>query len=192
MPATPRRSSCTSRRRSSGSGCPVRGAWLHALPRGGELRPVHRPPSKTAIKNFAVDTVASGDFVVLYYTAHGVRDGDRFYLQTHDSKPRESWTSPRSPRRISRASWRKTRRAAQVLVILDTCYSGAGSAELMQIANHIAVTQPKGPGLFVIASARPKEEAQAGRALRRARSGPRQPPAGAWAAAGRRSSRWTT
>ena len=47
-------------------------------------------------------------------------------------------------------------------MILDACYAAAGAADVAQIANRLTVALGGGPGVFVVAAARPKQEAEQG------------------------------
>jgi hypothetical protein len=47
-------------------------------------------------------------------------------------------------------------------VIIDACYAGAGASEFAQIANRLTVALAGGPAVFILAAARPKQEADQG------------------------------
>ena len=101
------------------------------------------------------------DFVVAYYTGHGARDEERFYLLTHNSVLSDLDGTALPAEDLARALT-KDSKAAQVLVILDACYAGAGAADFAQIANRLASILQAGPGVFVVAAARSKQEAEQG------------------------------
>src|SRR5262245_13202155 len=102
-----------------------------------------------------------GDLVVAYYTGHGVRDAERFYLLTHDSTDSDLDGTALPAEELARALT-KDSKASQVLVVLDACYAGAGAAEFAQIVNRLTATLGGGPAVFVVAAARPKQEAEQG------------------------------
>jgi WD40 repeat protein len=102
-----------------------------------------------------------GDVVVAYYTGHGARDLERFYLLTRNSTLSDLDGTALPAEDLARALT-KDSKASQVLVILDACYAGAGAAEFGQIAHRFAAMLGAGPGVFVVAAARPKQEAEQG------------------------------
>lgn len=102
-----------------------------------------------------------GDFVVAYYTGHGAKDQERFYLLTNESDLTELDETALPAEDLARALT-KGSKAAQVLVILDACYAGAGAAEIGETAHRLTAALGQVPGLFVIAAARPKQEAEQG------------------------------
>ncbi len=105
--------------------------------------------------------VQPGDLIVFYYSGHGVRDGESFYLLTCNSQDSLLDSTAVSAEQLAR--WMtKQCKAAQILVILDTCYAGAGAADFARIAGKVCTLMPQGPAVAVIAAARPKEEAQQG------------------------------
>lgn len=106
---------------------------------------------------------AAGGFIVAYYTAHGARETleDRFYLLTRESDPSDLAETALAVEDLWRALCVGSK-ASQVLVILDACYAGAGAAELANVAARLALRSSNCPELFVIAAARPKQEADQG------------------------------
>jgi Caspase domain len=99
--------------------------------------------------------------VVAYYTGHGGRDTERFYLLARDSNPLKLDKTAVSAEDLARALT-KGSKASQVLVILDTCYAGAGAAEFSQVANRLSAIVSGGPAIFILAAARSKQEAEQG------------------------------
>lgn len=97
--------------------------------------------------------------LVGYYTGHGAR-ADRFYLLTHESaaSTQDIHLTSLAAEDLARALAIGTR-AAQFLIILDVCYAGAGAAELMGVLSDLVKTLPTVPGMFVVAAARPRQEA---------------------------------
>lgn len=104
-----------------------------------------------------------GDLIVAYYTGHGAKDEHegRFYVLTRDTESDDLATTALAAEDLARALIINSN-AAQILVILDCCYSGKGTAELAEIADRIAARSAKGPEVYAIAAARPKQEADEG------------------------------
>jgi caspase domain-containing protein len=121
------------------------------------------PESSQLLTLFANVKEASGDqdFVVAYYIGHGAHDEERFYLLTHNSVLSDLDGTALPAEDLARALTKKSK-AAQVLVILDACYAGAGAADVAQIANYLASKIGAGPAVFVVAAARSKQEAKQG------------------------------
>ena len=102
-------------------------------------------------------SAAAGDVLVAYYTSHGVRDQERFYLLTSDSDPKDLDGTAVAAEDLARRLIKKSK-ARQVLIILDMCFAGEG---LMDIANLAArIAGDKDPELYVIAAAGIKQTAQ--------------------------------
>jgi WD40 repeat protein len=105
---------------------------------------------------------AEGNLVVAYYTGHGAKGADRFYLLTRESDYDDLSETALAVEDLARALTEGSK-ASQVLVILDTCYAGAGAADFAQIASRLTIAHGgAGPGVFVIAAARTKQEADQG------------------------------
>jgi len=106
-------------------------------------------------------TLMADDIAVFYYTSHGTHDDDRFYLFTRDSKDGILDTTSLPAEELAR--WiAKNSHAKQFLVILDACFSGHGASDFLTIASKFSnVVGAKG-AFFVIAAARPKQEAAQG------------------------------
>jgi WD40 repeat protein len=103
-----------------------------------------------------------GDLLVAYYTGHGARGADRFYLLTRESDCGDLNETALAAEDLARALIEGSK-AAQVLVILDACYAGAGAADLAQVTSRLTVALGGGgPGVFVLAAARTKQEAEQG------------------------------
>jgi len=102
------------------------------------------------------------DLVVVYYTGHGARDEERFYILSRDSNLSDLDSTALPAEDLARALI-KDSKASQVLVILDACYAGAGAAEFTQITGKLAqIIGGLGPAVFVLAAARSKQEAEQG------------------------------
>jgi WD40 repeat protein len=101
------------------------------------------------------------DLVVAYYTGHGARDTERFYLLARNSTSSDLDGTALPAEDLARALI-KDSKAFQVLVIFDACFAGAGAAEFLEIANRLVKMAGGGPEVFVIAAARSKQEADEG------------------------------
>jgi WD40 repeat protein len=106
------------------------------------------------------ESAQPGDVLVAYYTSHGVRDSDRFYLLTNDSDLSDLDATAVSAEDLARRLVKQSR-AAQVLIILDMCYAGGGMADIAKLAGKLAFTAgDSDPALFVIAASGFKQTAQ--------------------------------
>jgi WD40 repeat protein len=100
----------------------------------------------------------NNDIFAIYYSGHGFRDQERFYLGTRDSIAEELDASAIPAEELMR--WvAKNTRLKQILVVIDTCYSGAGAAECMQVLANLTKNLGGGPLILIIAAARSKDEA---------------------------------
>jgi Caspase domain len=125
-----------------------------------------------------------GGIVVVYWTGHGKPEGDGHFLITKNS-PLNNFAGDNALRTSELGSLAAKSPAEKVLILLDTCYSGAGAGEIANIARTVLATRPAQPGrslaLAVIASAHPLKKAKEAvfcRALTKVLS---QPPAIGWA-----------
>ena len=121
------------------------------------------PESKQELERLFADLKKQSraeDLVVAYYTSHGVRDPERFYLLAHNSALSDLDGTALPAEDLARALT-KGSLASQVLLIIDACYAGAGAAEFAQIANRLAAIGG-GPAVFIVAAARSKQEADQG------------------------------
>jgi WD40 repeat protein len=125
------------------------------------------PESKDAMRDLfsSIKTESRAeDLVVAYYTSHGTedeKDRNRFYLLTRNSDHSDLYGTAYATEELARALILDLK-ASQVLVILDVCYAGAGAVQFTTIASGLAASRPDGPAVFVIAAARPKQEAEQG------------------------------
>ena len=123
-------------------------------------------PKKEAFRESLRDWIRDtdrneSDVIVLYYSGHGDIEGGRHYLLTADSDPEDlldtAVPTEDLARRIASSSVRL------VLLLIDTCYAGSGSADVAKVVSEIrALFSRENTGFFVIAAARPKEEARQG------------------------------
>jgi len=106
----------------------------------------------------------ASDVIVFYYSGHGAVEGSKHYLLTSDSKERY-FVSTALPTELLAEMLVETP-IQQFLVLLDTCYSGKGAGDFSKTAAEIVGPLGSGKGLpsgmYVIAAARPKEEANQG------------------------------
>ncbi|MFF0162352.1 caspase family protein [Streptomyces sp. NPDC005263] len=104
----------------------------------------------------------SSDVLVFYYSGHGSTGLDRrHYLLARDSKPYNLVGTAVATEDLVRMFAGSPVRHA--LIILDTCYAGAGAEDLVAAMRSISGTryaqESSGSGLWYIAATRPKEEA---------------------------------
>jgi WD40 repeat protein len=134
-------------------------------------------PTKDELGNLFHSTPADAEVVIAYYTGHGHVDG-LHYLVTRDSTVRapEFITSSAIPTRELPSllavrdpnSGRWSRPQPYLLIIVDTCFSGAGANQITRDQLSEVVDPDR---TWVLVSARPTEYAQQGAfpaALRRA------------------------
>ncbi|MFI6049017.1 caspase family protein [Streptomyces violascens] len=103
------------------------------------------------------------DIVVLYYAGHGVRaSGGRHYLLCTDSaENRLVSTAIRTDDLALMFADDAVR--ARVLIVLDTCYAGAGTTDIAMVANQLAAGRTTAAGnLWLLAGARARDEAGEG------------------------------
>ncbi|MDX3067610.1 caspase family protein, partial [Streptomyces sp. ND04-05B] len=106
------------------------------------------------------------DLVVIYLSGHGevLEDGHEHVLLMADTDPADvSYTSLPTAELVRALRGTKVRR---LLLILDTCYSGQGGNELASAALERLGAQWRpsttSPGLVVVSSAQPHQQAKAG------------------------------
>ena len=107
----------------------------------------------------------ASDVIVFYYSGHG--DVSRkHYLLTSDSQETNLIGTALPTEAL--AEMLDGSPCQEVLVILDTCYSGQGIGDFSKVAAEVGLGLAKGvrPGIYAIAAARPKGEAVQGAFLR--------------------------
>ncbi|ALO13233.1 Putative WD repeat-containing protein [Streptomyces venezuelae] len=98
------------------------------------------------------------DVVLLYFAGHGVHSVDRHYLLFSDTE-RGLWDGTAL---ASEDFGRPLVRSAvgHLLIVLDTCFAGAGTADITSLAASLARTRsPEPAGRWLMAAARGKERA---------------------------------
>lgn len=135
-----------------------------ALPGLGEYDGAEQIRQK--LRHWATDTaLTSDDIVVLYFAGHGVTaPGDRHYLFCWDSSPDDLAATALATEDLVRILCNGD--LCQLLLVLDTCAGGAGSAEAAALAlQRLVYGTPSGSansGLWFLASARRKDIATDG------------------------------
>ena len=112
---------------------------------------------------FAASDRSPEDLVVVYYTGHGASDERHHYLYGHDTTESGSLAGS-ALRSEDLAEFIASSPVQHALVLLDTCFSGAGAgqaaARAQEFSNSLRVDEQHGSGLLFVASARPKDEAE--------------------------------
>ena len=112
------------------------------------------------------DQRAPSDILVLYFSGHGVSAEDEtHYLYTRDTKEDRLESTAVATERLARTLAGSSVR--QMLVLLDTCYSGEGADDLAAAAIKVVKRRPFDAdeletGLWFVATARHTEEADEG------------------------------
>ncbi|MFD8233276.1 caspase family protein [Streptomyces sp. NPDC059696] len=96
------------------------------------------------------------DIVVLYFAGHGVRGEDRHYLLCANSEP-GLWSTALATEDLARPLVNSA--LGHLLVILDTCYAGAGIGEIAVHAHELSRIRRGTAGRCLLAAARGKETA---------------------------------
>ncbi|WP_280344903.1 caspase family protein [Nocardia abscessus] len=104
----------------------------------------------------ATAALGPDDVVVVYFAGHGAKAPDRHYLLCTDTEP-GLWSSALACEDLCRPLMYSP--LGHLLVIVDTCYAGAGAADLAVLAAELTATQRRAAGRWMLASARGKEQA---------------------------------
>ncbi len=103
------------------------------------------------------DSSLTGDALVAYYTSHGERDGERFFLLTRDTD-RDHLDDTAVPAEDLARRLIKGSKARQVLIILDMCYAETGLLDISRLISVlISARSYNGPETYVIAAASLKQ-----------------------------------
>jgi len=101
------------------------------------------------------------DVLVIYYSGHGDVEGGRHYLLATDSDPSDLLGTALETEFLARRIASSDVRLA--LLLIDTCYSGVGATDITTVVQQTKnLFATANAGIFVIAAARPKQEAQQG------------------------------
>lgn len=137
---------------------------------------------RSAMEEWLVsDQLKDDDILVIYYAGHGVKAKGGHYLMCADSHhDRLVSTALRAQDLVLMVA--EAPKNCHVLIVLDTCYAGAGAGDMAALAGQLtAVRPPAARGLWLLAAARAKDEAidnafvdGLSEALRHARAGAHQ------------------
>ncbi|WP_345602230.1 caspase family protein [Streptomyces chumphonensis] len=110
------------------------------------------------IEDWALGTcLEPEDVVVVYFAGHGVCEEDRHYLLCTDSRP------GRTSRALAAEDLARPlvmSKVGHLLVMLDTCYAGAGTADISRLALGLADLHRGRANRWHLAAARAKERAK--------------------------------
>ncbi|MFB7311148.1 caspase family protein, partial [Streptomyces sp. NPDC056192] len=111
------------------------------------------------IEDWVLETdLGPSDAVVVYFAGHGVKAADRrHYLLCADSRSGR-YTTALASEDLCRPLM--TSPVGHLLVILDTCYAGAGTEDIAKLAAELASLQRGAAGRWMMAAARGKERAR--------------------------------
>ena len=99
----------------------------------------------------------AGDVQVAYFSSHGQRDRERFYLLTSNTNPTDLDASAIAAEDLARRLI-KDSKAAQVLIILDLCHAEGHMLDIIQLAAKLARSAgDRDPEVVLIAAASSKQ-----------------------------------
>ena len=131
-----------------------------------QLPEVRLDPTSSALRSALSDWLTGSDrqdsdTAVIYYTGHGSIEADSFYLLTADTKDGQ-YAATALPADYVIKALGETPKVRRVLLILDTCYAGQGAFDASRVAAGMSPWQNfgDGEGIWVVAAASPKQEAQ--------------------------------
>jgi hypothetical protein len=143
------------------AGVLTKGGYTHARPElldGGDKKSI-----ESALDEW-LSTVEKGGTVVLYWSGHGKSDSEGHYLITKNSPPGANVTEQNTVKASALGSALAKSAAEKVLVLLDTCYSGAGAKDIAGMVATVLATRPeqrgRNPAFAVIASVHALKKAQ--------------------------------
>ncbi|MFF0205846.1 caspase family protein [Streptomyces sp. NPDC005017] len=109
------------------------------------------------IEDWALETsLGPDDVVVVYFAGHGVCEEDRHYLLCADTRPGR-WTRALAAEDLARRLVMSE--VGHLLVMLDTCYAGAGAADISRMALGLADLHRGRANRWHLASARARDRA---------------------------------
>lgn len=101
----------------------------------------------------------AGDVQVAYFSSHGQRDRERFYLLTSNTNPADLDGSAIAAEDLARRLI-KDSKAAQVLIILDLCHAEGHMLDIIRLAAKLALSAgDRDPEVVLIAAASSKQTA---------------------------------
>ena len=99
----------------------------------------------------------AGDVQVAYFSSHGQRDRERFYLLTSNTNPADLDASAIAAEDLARRLI-KDSKAAQVLIILDLCHAEGHMLDIIRLAAKLALSAgDREPEVVLIAAASSKQ-----------------------------------
>ncbi|WP_329437918.1 caspase family protein [Streptomyces canus] len=121
-----------------------------------------RDPSRAAlaegIEDWALETdLGPEDVVVVYFAGHGVHEEDRHYLLCADTR-RGRWTRALAAEDLARPLVKSA--VGHLLVMLDTCFAAAGTADISRLAGDLANLHRGRANRWHLAAARSKDWAR--------------------------------
>ncbi|MCU0567219.1 MAG: caspase family protein [Oculatellaceae cyanobacterium Prado106] len=121
---------------------------------------------KTALSNwFASGERRASDCVVIYYAGHGgVEEGkfEEHYLWTWDSSPNKITTTAIKTSSLVECFFPgagNREYPENILLILDTCYAGAGKQQISEVLSGLKGRAPQGSGFWIVSSTDTNTEA---------------------------------
>ena len=106
----------------------------------------------------------ASDVIVFYYSGHGGVESKIHYMLTSDSQETNLVGTALPTENL--AKMLDGTPIQQLLVLLDTCYSGQGAVDFFRFAAEVVRSLGRGEelpsGIYAMAAARPKDEAQQG------------------------------
>ncbi|WP_406315676.1 caspase family protein [Streptomyces sp. NBC_00118] len=110
------------------------------------------------IEDWTLETsLGPEDMVVVYFAGHGVCEEDRHYLLCTDTRPGR-WTRALAAEDLARPLVKSA--VGHLLVILDTCYAGAGTADVSRLAADLADLHRGRANRWHLAAARARDRAK--------------------------------
>ena len=131
--------------------------YKHVLPNLGE-NPTTRELNLDLSSWLRQPDRDASDVIVVYYSGHGGVEGGIHYLLTNDSQETNLIGTALPTANLGRMLYGTN--VQQLLVLLDTCYSGQGAVDFFQFAGEVFRSLGGGEelpsGFYVIAAARPR------------------------------------
>jgi WD40 repeat protein len=110
------------------------------------------------IEDWTLETaLGPEDVVVVYFAGHGVHEEDRHYLLCSDTRPGR-WTRALAAEDLARPLVKSP--VGHLLVMLDTCYAGAGTADISRLAADLADLHRGRANRWHLAAARARDRAR--------------------------------